>query len=34
MCIQQFRGCVRLVDSPDSTPPGPPAPGLFQTPPR
>ena len=28
MCLQQFRDCVQLVDSPNNTPPGVTVPGL------
>lgn len=34
MCFQQFRDCVRLVDSPNNTPVGVPAPEVPQVPSR
>ena len=34
MCFQQFRDCVRLVDSPNNTPPGVVVPGVPQGLPR
>lgn len=34
MCFQQFRDCVRLVDSPNNLPPGVVVPGVPQAPSR